>query len=124
MTTNGFGYVKIEDGLICCYMGDSRNPNIHKFENNDIVNSVIMVRELLGVDYRINRDVEALKKAILEDKLELIRLRKAIDDKIQNLHDQIEVAEREDYADITDYCMKERISDLEEIKNGTTDLVL
>lgn len=74
--------------------------------------------KLFGVEFRNAKDVEALKKAILDDKKELIRLRKAIDDKIQNLHDQIKVAEREDIADITDYCMKERIADLEEVKNA------
>lgn len=83
MTSNGFGYVKIQDGLVCCYMGDSRNPNVHKFENDEIVNSVLMVRKLLGEEFRKSNDVEALKKAILEDKKELIRLRKIIDDIIQ-----------------------------------------
>lgn len=38
--TNGFGYVKIENGLVVCYTGDSRTPTVHKFENDEIVNSV------------------------------------------------------------------------------------
>ena len=68
--------------------------------------------KLFGTDFRNSRDVEALKQAILDDKKELIRLRNAIEERIQNLYAQIEVAKREDYADIDDYCMELRIEEL------------
>mgnify|MGYP001619843271 FL=1 len=68
--------------------------------------------KLFGADFRNSRDVEALKQAILDDKKELIRLRNAIEENIQNLHDQIEVAKQEDYADIDDYCMELRTEEL------------
>lgn len=71
--------------------------------------------KLFGAEFRNGKDVEALKKAILDDKKELIRLRKAIEDKVQNLYDQMAVARLEDYADIEDYCMELRIEELLEL---------
>lgn len=37
MSTNAFGYVEIKDGMVVCYTGDSRNPTIHKFENDEFL---------------------------------------------------------------------------------------
>lgn len=40
MTANGFGYVEIKDGKVKAVVGDSSNPTIHYFENEEIVQAV------------------------------------------------------------------------------------
>lgn len=40
MTTNGFGYVEIEDGKVKAVVGDSSNPTIHYFENDLFVKAI------------------------------------------------------------------------------------
>lgn len=39
MSENSFGYVEIKDGKVVCYTGDSSNPTVHKFENDEIVSA-------------------------------------------------------------------------------------
>lgn len=39
-----FGYVEIEDDKVVCYTGESNNPTIHKFCNDDIVQAVKLKR--------------------------------------------------------------------------------
>jgi len=53
-----------------------------------------------------------MTKELSETKAKYDRLVRKIEDKIKNIHEQIKVAEREDYADIDDYCMKLRIKEL------------
>ena len=57
-----------------------------------------------------------IKQQILENQKIFNRLKT----KIQNIKEQIEVAKREDYADIDDYCMKLRLEELEIIFGGGT----
>lgn len=35
-----FGYVEIKNGQVICYTGDSQKPQIHRFDNDEIVNAV------------------------------------------------------------------------------------
>ncbi len=37
---DSFGYVKIEDDMVVAYTGESNNPTVHKFCNDDIVQAV------------------------------------------------------------------------------------
>jgi len=37
---SGFGYVEIKDGKVVCYTGESNNPTVHSFCNDDIVQAV------------------------------------------------------------------------------------
>ncbi len=37
---NSFGYVKIEDDMVVAYTGESNNPTVHKFCNEEFVQSV------------------------------------------------------------------------------------
>jgi len=43
---NGFGWVEVKDGMVVAHTGDSKNPTIHKFENDRIVNAMKLYRIL------------------------------------------------------------------------------
>ena len=43
---DSFGYVKIEDDMVVAYTGESNNPTVHKFCNEEFVQAV-KLQELL-----------------------------------------------------------------------------
>ena len=47
-----FGYVKIEDDMVVCYTGESNNPTVHKFCNDDIVKAVKLFEIVKRIEER------------------------------------------------------------------------
>jgi hypothetical protein len=58
MDENGFGYVKVEDGKISCYMGDSRHPNKHVFENDEYVEAITNYEKLKKTNRHLEESIK------------------------------------------------------------------
>jgi len=59
MGDNQFGYVEIKDDRIISYTGASEDPEIHKFENSDIVNAVQLCEVLTHMAETTKKEQEA-----------------------------------------------------------------
>lgn len=43
---NNFGYVTIEDDMVVVYIGDSNNPEVHKFCNDELIHAMKLLTEV------------------------------------------------------------------------------
>lgn len=75
---DSFGYVKIEDDMVVAYTGESNNPTIHKFCNEEFVQAVKLsqiinkrikeINEILetkeDIEWATDKSLGALDKAL------------------------------------------------------------
>lgn len=57
-----FGYVAIEDDKVVVYIGDSNNPEVHKFCNDDLVQAMkllTLVKERFEGERKVYNDSES-----------------------------------------------------------------
>ncbi len=57
--TNGFGYVKIEDDMVVCYTGESNNPTVNKFCNDDIVQAVRLFNSMKDLEKTLGDELDS-----------------------------------------------------------------
>lgn len=58
-----FGYVEVKDGQVVCYTGDSNKPDVHKFDNDEIVNAVTNHPILLHNNIKLRKIMHEIIKA-------------------------------------------------------------
>jgi len=75
---DSFGYVKIEDDMVVAYTGESNNPTVHKFCNEEFVQAVKLlqiikkrIKEVTNIldshediDWALDGSLGALDKAL------------------------------------------------------------
>jgi len=56
---DSFGYVKIEDDMVVCYTGESNNPTVHKFCNDEFVQSVKLLELLKKQEKELGDELDS-----------------------------------------------------------------